>query len=325
MKTIIISKAIRSSGATFSSNDELLKVLTTSKDLDFKPVIGECIYSKKFPMLNGERVKEIAGDKLFGAIYLDSDETFQRKSREDRRGIFSDGYEKTPEFKELVDSYIKKGWKIIKDIPAQNAYWDREEKKQEIKDKKNGLVLWMRYEDRKGHPEYYQGGFSDEVFNSPSLKEYVKSGCFGWIGNSSARRPEHDKLIEKGLRKRGLSAEAMYNWISSSDGRHFAESLQGLSLAKQLQKIKKYLNSMFNICLIYGSSDHQGTYESTLKIKSDYQNQGILLPENESDYDPNGYLKMLSLMFVADAKAKGIKLPESVEKMIPSLIAEIKK
>ena len=123
--------------------------------------------------------------------------------------------------------------------------------------------------------------FSDSVFNCKELKEYVSSGCpFGWIGHS-VRKAELDKEIEEGLRLRGLSSSKMYNWISSSDGRHFGDSLDGLSSQEQIKEIHKNLNRMFNMCLIYGDENHTGLLSSSNKIREEMKQKGWLLNENE--------------------------------------------
>lgn len=323
-QTVMFSKHIHSTSASCSSNDEWLKFFTTKEELDFCPIKGRRITSKKFPFLNGETIEEVTGDKLFKGIYFTSDKTFYNKGLHSGRGFLSDGYHNTDGFKALIQSYISKGW-LIEDSgrnEAQKAYDKREEKRGEKKSKKAGLVLWMSYDNKKKAPlTVYQGGFSDEVFNSPLLQEYIShGGVFGWIGDSGARRPEHDRIIEEGLRERGLSVNAMYNWISSSDGRHFADALCGMPLDEQIEEIKKNLNRIFNLCLIYGSSQHEGSLKSTIEIRNDYQNQGILLPEDEQGYDPAGWMK---LMTVAMAGMTG-NVPPELKEMLPGLIEDIK-
>lgn len=320
-QTILFSKHIHSCCASASSNDTWLKVFTDAGNLDFVPKKGQRIQSVKFPFLNCEVVSEIAGDKLFKAIYFESDKTFYNKSM--GRGFMSDGFHNTPEFKSLVDSYLTRGWKIDKsDNREQKAYRLREEKREEKKSKKAGLVLWMSYDNLKKQPlTIYQGGFSDEVFNAPLLQEYISDHCVhGWIGDSGARRPEHDKVIEAGFRERGLSVNAMYYWISSGDGRHFADALCGMSLSDQIEEIKKNLNRIFNLCLIYGSSRHEGSMKRTVEIRNDYESQGILLPEGEQGYDAFGWMK---LMTVAMAAMTG-NVPKELKKMLPGLIQDIK-
>lgn len=324
MKTILISKQIHCGFASYQTGDVFVNVITTDKKLDFKPVLKATIVSKNFPMLNGEVITEITGDKQFQGIYVKADETFYQKQLGERKGLLGGGYAKTPEFEKHVELYKNLGWNLKENCKAQKAFWKREEKKYRAKSKAEGLVLWMGYEKYKGHPEYFQGGFSDEVFNSPSLKNYVGngSGVYGWIGHS-ARKPELDKVIEDGLRERGLSDEAMHNWLTSGDGRHFADSIEGMKTSEQIERIKKYLNSMFNLCLIYGSTNHKGTMESSEEIRADFEKQGILLPEDKS-YDQNGYMKLLAMAFAADALNKGT-LPKHLEAMLPKLMEDVKK
>ena len=314
--TIIFSKHIHSTFAGASSNDKWGDLVIKSKELDFplKEIKeGDYILSKKFPMLNGETVSQVSGDRYVKIIYFESDKTFYYKKLHSGRGLLGDGYEKTKEFADLIESYKNKGWNFKERgerMPEQDAYWERVRVKNENKMKKDGLVLWKRIESMV--PSDYQGGFSDSVFNSEKLKEYVGYGypC-GWIGHT-VRHPEHDKLIEEGLRERGLSDSAMYNWISSTDGRHFGNSLEGFTLPEQLEKIKKYLNSMFNLCLVFGSSRHEGNLKSTETIREDYQAQGILLPEDNSDYDRNKVFMMLSNIFLSDKVLKGIATEEEI-------------
>ena len=309
---VVFSKHIHSGFASFQSGDKFAEVIVDSKSLDFPlPKKGERIKSDKFPQLNGYIVTEVTGDRQYKAFYFESDKRFYNKALHSGRGAFSNSFGDTPEFKEHLEEYKKAGWTFDEPIPEQDAYYVREAIRDEKKAKKAGLVLWRNYKERT--PADYQGGFSDGVFNSPELKQYVSGGCaFGWIGHS-VRRPQHDKLIEKGLRERGLSDAAMYNWISSGDGRHFGDSLEGYSLKEQLAKIESYLNSMFNCCLIYASSQHTGMAISTNEIRADYEEQGFLLPEDHSKYNPNEWLMLLAGVFVADKKLKGKKLSPSEE------------
>lgn len=323
MKTILISKQIHCGFASYQSGDAFAQVITTDKKLDFKPVANTVIASKKFPMLNGEFIVEINGDKKFQGIYVQADETFYHKQLRERRGLFGDNFSKTREFKVLVDSYKDKGWNFKAKCKARDDFWKREEKIRQAQAKAEGIVLWMGYKKYVGHPEYFQGGFSDAVFNSPSLKKYVGngSGVYGWMGHS-ARKIELDKVIEDGLRERGLSDEAMYNWLSSGNARHFADSIEGMEISEQIERIKKYLNSIFNLCLIYGSNNHEGSLKSTEEIRADYQRQGILLPEDKT-YDQNGWMKLMALAFAADAANKGT-LPEHLQSMLPRLAEEVR-
>ena len=185
-----------------------------------------------------------------------------------------------------------------KNIPEQIAYWEREEEADSIKRKKQGYVLWQRYEDLKKAPKsVYQGGFSDQLFNNDHLQQYLSGGAvFGYIGNFS-RKAYLDEAIETGLIKRNLSIEKIVNWLTSTDGRHFADHLGDLEKEEQLQVVESDLNRIFNIALIYSSPFHKGTFESTEEIRKDYLEQGILLPEDNTSYDPEDHLKMLNDFF----------------------------
>ena len=300
MKVVLISKQIHSTFASLSSNDVFLSHFISEKDLDFEVNEGGMIVGSKIKFLNGEVISSTSGDDLYLAIYLKADETFYHKALYTRggHGLGGKSYDETEEFKSLVESYYKRGWskkKNKKGEKAQKDFWDREEIGFQAERKKAGLVLHMGYDNYKDKPELFQGGFSDELFNTPDLQNYLKGGgVFGWIGDSGTRRPEHDKAIEEGLRARGLSNKMMINWITSGSGRHFADSLSwNETLEGQLKNIEKNLNQMFNLSLIYGSESHGGTLKSTKEIREDYEREGILLPEDGSTFDPQGHLKLL--------------------------------
>ena len=284
-KFIYISKHIHASFAYYATGDEFLIMTSTLKKLDFNIELNATIASKKFPGLNGEVIHEIGGDSKIVTIYLKSDETFYNKglyAQKSGQGLFDDSYSNTPEFKALVETYINKGFRIERDNPEKDAFNKRESEKYKKALKKKGVVLYMGYEEYVGHPELFQGGFSYEVFNSPKLKAYVSKGsAYGWIGDASVRTAAHDKQIEAGLRKRGISSDRMYNWISSGDGRHFADSLDGLSKKEQKEKIENKLNYAYNCCVIFGCSTHTGMASSSSRLNEIFGNIGILLGGNE--------------------------------------------
>lgn len=303
MKTILISKHIHSNCSSYSSNDVFLNVLTNSKEIDFNVKENEKITSSLFPFLNGETIVKVYGDRLFQLICLKADETFSHRALRERKP-FGSGYENSLEFKELISKAITSGWKIIKDIPERTKFYERQDKRTENERKKEGYVLWQRYEDLEKEPiTVYQGGFSDELFNNSYLQKYLSGGgVFGWIGNSS-RKAYLDEAIESGLKSKNLGEDYIATWLTSNDGRHFADSLDGFEKEEQLEKIKENLNRIFNLALIYSSSFHEGTYKSTCEIRKDYEAQGILLPEDGNSYDAEGHFKLLEAFF----KAMGIK------------------
>ncbi len=317
IKTIVITKHVHSCFASCATGDAFLRIITTSKEIDFMLTVNKRITSKKFPGLNGELLKEKTGDSQFIALYLDSDETFCKKGP--KGGMIGDSYKDTPEFKALVKSYFDKGFKIDKDIPEQNAFHKRERDKHNNKMKKRGVVLWGNYEDYSGHPEMYQGGFSDEVFNSKELKRYVSSGHVnGWIGHCG-RTADNDRQIEAGLRKRGISPSEMYNWISSGSGRHFGDSIEGLTKKEQKEKIENNLNHMYNNCIIYATPTHEGTYGSTQRIAEGYEGLGVLLPLDKK-YNHEEHMNNL---FLAKKKLSNKKEMTPEETFINDMITQI--
>ena len=317
-KTIVIRKHIHSCFSSFSSNDAWVRIVTKSKDVDFKIEVDSQIVSKKIPGLTGETIKEVyEGDEYVG-IYLDADQTFYNRCLSERNYINAE-YHKSPEFKELIQSYIKKGFSDDRDeIPVEEKYRAKKRKEENARAKKSGIVLWMDFDKRK--TKDYQGGFSDEVFNSKELYDYVKSGgVFGWIGDSGARTAHHDRIIEAGLRLRGISPSQMYNWISSSSGRHFADSLCGYSKKEQDSKIEKSLNYMYNLCLIYGTPSHGGMLSDTNRISGIYKKLGLLLPE-DGKYNSKDHINKL-LEANKSLSEKENKTPE--EEHILEVIKEV--
>lgn len=282
-KTVVFTKHIHSTFSSFSSNDVFLKIVAKMSELDFTPNLNTTIQSKKFPALNGETIEEITGDSKFAGVYVSDEKTFYNKALHERNHFGN--FHKTPEFNALVQKYKDKGFAKIDYIEEQEKYRERERQKQSNLLKKCGVVLYMDYEEYSKNPPLYQGGFSDAVFRSPKLYQYVsKGGVYGWIGNSSVRTSEHDIQIETGLRKRGISSSEMYNWISSSNGRHFAESLDGYTKKEQKAKINASLNNMYNCCIIYGCPSHEGLFKDTVDIEEKLKKINLLLPANETFY-----------------------------------------
>jgi len=287
-RTIVFSLQIHSSNSSYSSNDVWMYVEIIDKP-DFKlPEEGYSINSVKYPMLDGKRVKYISQDKLCVGITLESDKTFYH-----RGGLGHDSSD-TKEFKEIVKSYKEKGFVRAEPVSLRELH-DRLEERERQKLRRAGVVLWMNYELYKKNISLYQGGFSDALFNCKHLKEYIGGGgAFGWIGHSGGRTFHGDKVIESGLKMRGLTYDKMTNWISSSSGRHFGDSLEGCNKKEQKNKIEDSLNSMFNNCLIYGAPDHGGMLTDSMRIADYLEALGLLLPSNSKVFNKKQYVKTLS-------------------------------
>ena len=274
-KTILV-KHIHSCFAAASGRDNWLYTIVEGKDVDFIAKAGKAIKSEKHTFINNVMVSDVGEDKFISVVYLKSDRTFYDRGRGEQRAFDKD-YSETQEFLDLVNLYIDKGFNLTERPEELKDYYKRAEAAERKKMKEAGNVLWMEYDKRT--TKDYQGGFSDELFNEKYLFNYVSSGCVhGWIGHS-VRTFTLDKVIEEGLREKGLVNSKMCSWITSGDGRHFGNSLEGLKEKEQIETIKKYLNSMFNLCLIYGENSHKGTLSSTQEIRKELKEKGWLLPE----------------------------------------------
>lgn len=339
-RDVIISKHIHSGCASFQSGDEFARVVTAEFRLDFSlpKVKGKKIFEKhqailirstEFPMLDLEYITEINSDSKCIMIYVRSDETFSdvavSAARRSGKSFLTMGsMADTAEFKEHLDKLRKKGWKIDDEkVPARDAFYAREEVRWEKMMKKTGHVLWKRYEHLTAAD--FKGGFSDEVMNSPIMKDYIREGksVHGYIGHR-CRQFETDKIIEAGLRERGLSPAAMVYWLYSGDGRHFGDSIEGGTVEENSKVVKRYLNSIFNYCLISSHEKHDGSRESAEEIRQILKEKGLLLPEDNEAYDKSGWMKMMAAFLAVDAKVSGKELPAHIEKALPGIMEELK-
>jgi hypothetical protein len=138
-----------------------------------------------------------------------------------------------------------------------------------------------------------QGGFSDGVWTRQYLREYIlgervsfgklydemegktpiprvlttKSSVFGWIGHSG-RTVLKDKILEKVLRETGLEDGGVAVWLTSTDGRHIGDSVEGLTDAKEIEdKLRASTKDAFlNVC-VWEHPDHDGSWSGTIKLR----------------------------------------------------------
>src|SRR3990172_7413536 len=143
------------------------------KDIDFSARENSIIYSKKFPFLNSEEIHSIREDSQLLIIHLENDKTFYEKAFRSGKMIGA-GFSETIEFKELVKSYLQKGFQTTEYPQKLREYGGRDELRESLQRKKEGYVLWKRYDDLCAAD--FQGGFSDELFNDKEIKDYIKNG-----------------------------------------------------------------------------------------------------------------------------------------------------
>lgn len=257
---IMLSKRIASCFASFSSTDVIL----------YKEVASlPRVFNKE-----GLVVDDVA---LVKVLHLESDETFYERALEDMRHKRVPGHYNThPDFLALVQKHKDDGWDKKPEWldAADKARYAREEAAEYARRKQEGYVICKHFKEMT--PDDYRGGFSDEVMASKELKEYVAAGaCFGYIG-SSCRKPNLDAYIEEqflSLKPRfEVSRQEMVallgGWLTSSDGRHFGDALDGCyGLAEQQDLVDRNIKAMFNIAFIYAHPEQDGTMKSTEVVR----------------------------------------------------------
>jgi hypothetical protein len=252
-------------------------------DMDKRIETEGSIISFPGHFLDGEMVSEIVSDPEYPQymkVYLLADKTFHDKGlREARSKRGFSGYSDTPEFKALVQSYVDKGWNPdYREYEDLKAFEKFQEDKELYKRSEKELVLW-NYGKDDFQVSQYQGGFSD-IFYKGKVQKYCEGGgVFGWMGDISIRTRSLDKVFESEFVARGLSLDPLRVWVTSTDARHYADSLYGMNSTEQEMKIKKDINRIYNLGLIFGDPRHKGTYGSTQEVRVQLEEEGKLLKE----------------------------------------------
>ena len=231
-------KQIHSGCSAFSSSDVFLKKEITVDE-----------FKKAKKLIHDAEIKE--SEKYgFTILYTKADKTLYYKALRDRNALISNSNSYIDELKEIANSYIAEGWTEENEwLDKQTSkQWADEDKEEEERRTQEGYVIpkW-----KKDLPvQTYQGGFSEETFNHPSLQDYLnEGGCHGYIGHS-VRKPELDAYIEKKfleIPSNGHSSrDILVNWLSSKSGRHFGDSLECSSFEEQKTYIDREVNRLYS-------------------------------------------------------------------------------
>ena len=113
-----------------------------------------------------------------------------------------------------------------------------------------------------------RGGFSDEVWNSYELQNYLKRGLyvFGYIGSCS-RTNKRDKILEEALKNEGLGHSGIAVWLTSTDGRHLMDDTYKETSNKDFKKrVSEYVKDAFIRVTIWSHPDHRQTLGSAQEI-----------------------------------------------------------
>lgn len=171
---------------------------------------------------------------------------------------------KSDKYNDIIDLVIKK---------------DNIVTEKELQDK--GYVNWKVYPN-KHTPKEMIGGFDLEVIFVEQLISYIEKGlCFGYIGHP-ARKVWVDKLISE-LCLPVIPIEAFACWLTSTDGRHFMNSIKPFIVNDDVNEVKKVieskLNNIHDKAIIYNSPEHKGNLNSTIELFEKYKDMGLMLSD----------------------------------------------
>ena len=262
MKRTVLVKYVHSCFASLATGDVLLYMKV-----------------EKHIKISEYKISEVTGDNMLKVLYVESDKIFYDRALHSSNTI-GVNFSKTDEFLKLIARYKKEGWSTRKPKELID-YYKREDLREKQKRQRSKFLFVEYVENRPA--QQFQGGFSDKVFKSKRLYKYVNSdGVFGYMGHY-VRKVNIDRYIEKKFLSLKPKVEVnlvdlLTCWLTSSDGRHFGDSLGGLSFAQQRKKIDENIYRMFNISYIYASPKHEGSYASTKKLQEEFKD--VLYTEN---------------------------------------------
>jgi hypothetical protein len=214
------SKQIHSCLAAFSTRDAFVTRLITRAE--FVAHEGEKTISRK----HGFSVAYSESDKQFYDV-----RSFSHATKE-TMGAY------------IWTTYLLEGWAVNDSFlkTAQAAHWHDKELADTARRTRQGYVIpqWSR----EIPPEEYQGGFSNDVFFNPALFDYVKAGgCHGFIGHS-VRKAKLDAYFEAQFLLLNPDKSLLAMWLTSTGGRHFGDSLEGIPFREQQSYIRRSIEGI---------------------------------------------------------------------------------
>lgn len=258
MKLVII-KHVHSCFASVASGDVwLYRIIDNVKPRGLKKLLPPDVAEQYY-----DEVADIT------TVYVASDETFSDKALR-ARGM--PNFANTPEFIALIDRYKNEGW--LTEAPE-----DVKQAEKARHARNSAILAAQRKEAGFVFPSFEQtdftGGFSEKLMSTDLLAKYVaKKGVFGYIGHFG-RKFVTDAFLEKEFMSlkvpRGINKhKILATWLTSTDGRHFGDSLEDMSDDEAKVAIKKYLPEIFNLGFIYSRKEHAGTWVSTKNLRQKY-------------------------------------------------------
>ena len=209
---------------------------------------------------------EVDGDDFIEICFIE-DKTFYNGS------LFKE-YHNTAEYKNLVNKYIQEGYK--EGTPKEmEDFYDRKEARRHRHREEENYIFCFPYEEY--HRDRIQGGFSNRIWNNKILVNYTQNNPFGYVGHT-VRKANLDEYLEiqfMGINNKNSNEfkleDIFCRWLTSTDGRHFGDSLECYDFEKQKDMIDAHLNEMYNLAYIWSKSDHKGTLRSTKELMEKYK------------------------------------------------------
>jgi len=158
--------------------------------------------------------------------------------------------------------------------PDALVYCDKQEDIRNAQKKIDGFIYCKKYEEMTS--EDYKGSLNKSL--TQTTIDYISSGVVaGYLGHS-ARKHEHDKYIEEIIDKIIITVdcvevdklEIFSIWLTSSDARHWMDSVEELELDEFKVKLNDYIPELMSTGYIYSLKEHKGTYKSTMELNDIY-------------------------------------------------------
>ena len=128
--------------------------------------------------------------------------------------------------------------------------------------------------------QMWVGGLDPIIFTHEGLVNYVKSGVvYGYLGHSSREDWVDAMMCEAYLPT--INVEYLAVWLTSTDARHFADLIQDKLDEGGKDAVKEYIDEFLprvnNLGMIYGSPEHDGTFDSSLELYTKFEEKGLLM------------------------------------------------
>jgi hypothetical protein len=165
---------------------------------------------------------------------------------------------------------------FIKGYPQETeSYWNKQDDIRNEQRKIDGFVSHKKYGTMTA--DDYKGSLKNTL--TEITLQYINSGLVcGYLGHS-ARKYEHDVIIEKLFENVAITVDGnevnkwdvLSTWLTSTDARHFMDSMEDLNNEEFEAKFKEYIPELLEIAYIYSLPEHKGTLRSTIDLKQQYK------------------------------------------------------